>query len=169
MSVNVPELLDAWRMIAARRRFEGQTPLSEMARLQGLVADTEGQCRFALEFGRDEILQVSYVELTIDTALPLICQRTMQRFLLPVSMVQRLGLIRNEDEESSLPEDYEALLVPEDGNLRPLDLVEDELVLMVPVVPLSPGSEAVERDWPATEDELDKANPFAALAALKKQ
>ena len=156
-------------MIAARRRFEGQTPLSEMARLQGLVADTEGQCRFALEFGRDEILQVSYVELTIDTALPLICQRTMQRFLLPVSMVQRLGLIRNEDEESSLPEDYEALLVPEDGNLRPLDLVEDELVLMVPVVPLSPGSEAVERDWPATEDELDKANPFAALAALKKQ
>ncbi len=156
-------------MVAARRRFEDQTPLSEMARLQGLVADTEGQCSYALEFGRDEVLRVSYVELTIDTALPLICQRTMQRFLLPVSLVQRLGLIRSEDEESSLPEDYEPLLVPEDGNLRPLDLVEDELVLMVPVVPLSPGSEAVERDWPATEEELDKANPFAALAALKKQ
>ncbi|WP_305804497.1 YceD family protein [Stenotrophomonas sp. YIM B06876] len=169
MSANVPEMLDAWRMVAARRRFEDQTPLSEMARLQGLVADTEGQCSYALEFGRDEVLRVSYVELTIDTALPLICQRTMQRFLLPVSLVQRLGLIRSEDEESSLPEDYEPLLVPEDGNLRPLDLVEDELVLMVPVVPLSPGSEAVERDWPATEEELDKANPFAALAALKKQ
>lgn len=156
-------------MVAARRRFDGQVPLSELTRLQGLVADAEGQCSYALEFGHDDILRVSYVELSIETALPLICQRSMQRFLLPVSLVQRLGLIREEDEESSLPEEYEALLVPEDGNLRPLDLVEDELVLLVPVVPMAPGSEAVESDWPATEEELEKANPFAALAALKKQ
>lgn len=169
MSANVPELLDAWRMVAARRCFDGQVPLSEFTRLQGLVADTEGQCSYALEFGRDDILQVAYVELTIETALPLICQRSMQRFLLPVSMKQRLGLIRDEDEESALPPDYEALLVPEDGNLHPLEMVEDELVLAVPVVALAPGSEAVERDWPATEEEQRKANPFAALAALKKQ
>ena len=168
MSANVPELLDAWRMVVARRRFDGQVPLSELTRLQGLVADTEGQCTYALEFDRDNVLQVAYVDLTIDTELPLICQRTMQRFLLPVSIKQRLGLIKDEDEESALPEEYEALLVPEDGNLRPLDLVEDELVLAVPVVALAPGSEAVERDFSATEEELSKANPFAALAALKK-
>lgn len=169
MSANVPELLDAWRMVAARRCFAGQVPLSEMTRLQGLVADTEGQCRYALEFGRDDQMQVAYVELTVDTALPLVCQRSLQRFLLPVSLKQRLGLIRDEAEESALPPEYEALLVPEDGNLRPLELVEDELVLAVPLVPVSPGSEAVEKDWSATEEELSKANPFAALAALKKQ
>ena len=112
-------------------------------------------------------LRVSYVELTIDTALPLTCQRSMQRFLLPVKVTQRLGLIRDEDEESSLPEEYEALLVPEDGQLRPLDLVEDELVLAVPVVPLSPDGEAVDKDWAPSEEETKKANPFAALAALK--
>jgi len=168
MSANVPELLDAWRMVIARRRFDGQVPLSELTRLQGLVADTEGQCTYSLEFDRDNILQVSYVDLTIDTELPLICQRTMQRFLLPVSIKQRLGLIKDEEEESALPEEYEAMLVPEDGSLRPLDLVEDELVLAVPVVALAPGSEAVERDFSATEEELSKANPFAALAALKK-
>jgi uncharacterized protein len=61
------------------------------------------------------------------------------------------------------------LLVPDDGMLRPADLVEDELVLAVPLVPVAPGSEAVEQDWPATEEEMSKANPFAALAALKKQ
>ncbi|KAF1013749.1 MAG: Large ribosomal RNA subunit accumulation protein YceD [Stenotrophomonas maltophilia] len=156
-------------MVVARRRFDGQVALADMSRLQGLVADTEGECVFSLEFGRDEILRVSYVELTIDTALPLICQRSMQRFLLPVKMVQRLGLIRDEDEESSLPEDYEALLVPEDGQLAPLELVEDELVLAVPVVPLSPDGEPVERDWAPTQEESDKANPFAALAALKQK
>ncbi|MQP77004.1 DUF177 domain-containing protein [Stenotrophomonas sp. MYb238] len=169
MSANVPELLDAWRMVAARRRFEGRVPLSALARLQGLVADAEGECSYALEFGRDEILRVAYVELTIDTELPLVCQRSMQRFLLPVNMVQRLGLVRDEEEEQALPPDYEALLVPEDGSLRPLDLVEDELVMAVPVVPVAPGSEAVERDFSATSEELGKANPFAALAALKKQ
>ena len=89
--------------------------------------------------------------------------------LLPVHLVQRLGLVCDEDEEQALPPDYEALLVPEDGNLRPLDLVEDELVMAVPVVPVAPGSEAVERDFSATSEELGKANPFAALAALKKQ
>jgi uncharacterized protein len=169
MSANVPELLDAWRMVAARRCFDGQVPLSELTRLQGLVADTDGQCTYALEFGRDDVLQVAYVELSIDAELPLICQRSLQRFVLPVSMKQRLGLIRDEAEESALPPEYEALLVPENGSLRPLDLVEDELVLAVPVVPLSPGSEAVEKDWFATEEELSKVNPFAALATLKKQ
>ena len=39
----------------------------------------------------------------------------------------------------------------------------------VPVVPLSPEGEAVDRDWAPTEEEQSKANPFAALAALKKQ
>ena len=155
-------------MVAARRRFDGQVDLAKLTRLQGLVADTEGQCTYALEFAHDDILRVSYVELSIDTALPLICQRSLQRFLLPVSIKQRLGLIKDEEEESALPEEYEAMLVPEDGSLRPLDLVEDELVLAVPVVALAPGSEAVERDFTATEEELSKANPFAALAALKK-
>ena len=156
-------------MVAARRRFDGQVDLAKLTRLQGLVADTEGQCTYALEFAHDDILRVSYVELSIDTALPMICQRSLQRFLLPVSMVQRLGLIRSEEEESSLPEGWEPWLVPEDGMLRPLELVEDELVLAVPVVPLSPDGEAVDKDWAPTEEEISKANPFAALAALKKQ
>ncbi|KIP86467.1 characterized ACR protein [Stenotrophomonas chelatiphaga] len=169
MSANVPETLDAWRMVAARRRFDGQVDLAQFTRLQGLVADAEGQCTYALEFSHDDILRVSYVELTIDTELPLICQRSLQRFLLPVKLVQKIGLIREEDEESSLPEDFEALLVPEDGQLVPLELVEDELVLAVPVVPLSPDGEAVDQEWAPTKEETDKVNPFAALAALKKK
>ena len=56
----------------------------------------------------------------------------------------------------------------EDGAIRPADLLEDELILAVPVVPVSPGSESVDLDWPVTGDEEAQANPFAALAALKK-
>ena len=165
-AARLPELLDAWRMVAAGRRFEGVLPLAAMPRLKGSLLDTEGAARVVVEFGRDA-LRVPYVELGIEADLPLQCQRSLQRFLLPVRMVQRLGLVASEADEAALPPDYEALVVPEDGALRPADLVEDELILAVPVVPVAPGTEAMERDWPATADEAAAANPFAALAALK--
>ena len=139
-----------------------------MSRLSGGLADTQGECRFSLEFGQDE-LQVPYVELSIEAGLPLMCQRSLERFVFPVQTVQRLGLIRDEADEAALPPGYEALLVPEDGQLRPADLVEDELVLAVPVVPLAPGSEPVDQTWSAGEEEIQAASPFAALASLKKK
>ena len=168
MSANVPEMLDVWRMVAAKRSFEGRAPLSGFTRLQGLLFDTEGEVSYALQFDSDALLKVSFVELRVDVALPLECQRSLQRFVLPVHLEQRLGLIRDEADEAALPEAYEALLVPHDGMLRLLDLVEDELVLAVPAVPLNPESDAVERDWPIPEEELAQANPFAGLASLKK-
>ncbi len=155
-------------MVAARRHFEGRLPLSALTRLRGLLVDAKGdEVRYSMQFDRDA-LQVPYVELRIEAGLPLVCQRSLERFVLPVVIGQRLGLVRDEAEESALPPGYEALLVPEDGLLRPAEMVEDELVLAVPVVPMSPESDAVERDWPAQEEEVAKASPFAALASLKK-
>jgi len=153
-------------MVAAGRRFESVLPLAAMPRLKDSLVDTEGVARVAIEFGRDA-LRVPYVEVGIEAELPLLCQRSLQRFLLPVRMVQRLGLVASEADEAALPPDYEALVVPEDGGLRPAELVEDELILAVPVVPVAPGTEAMERDWPASADEAAAASPFAALAALK--
>ena len=79
-----------------------------------------------------------------------------------------LGLIRDEADEAGLPEGYEPLLLAEDGMLRSSELVEDELILAVPVVAVLPGTEAMERDWPVQEEEKHQASPFAALADLKK-
>ena len=66
-------------MVAARRGFTGRLPLSSMPRLRDALCDGEGEVAFALQFDRDS-LQVPYVELRIDAALPLQCQRTLQRF-----------------------------------------------------------------------------------------
>jgi uncharacterized protein len=166
--VPVPELLDAWRMVAARRGVEGRVRLASLTRLRDSLVDGEGEVTYALDFDTDA-LKMPYVELRIEAELPLLCQRSLQRFLLPVRIVQRLGLIRDEADEAALPEGYEPLLMPEDGMLQVIDLVEDELILAVPVVPIMPGTEAMERDWPADEAEVEKANPFAALSALKSK
>lgn len=155
-------------MVAARREFEGRIPLASMTRLQGSLLDVDGEARYTLAFDTDA-LRVPFAELRIEAELPLECQRSLQRFLLPVRLVQRLGLIRDEADEAALPPDYEALLVADDGMLRPSELVEDELILALPVVPVSPDAEAVERDFAPTDEETAKANPFAALSGWKKE
>lgn len=167
MSASLPPVLDAWRMVAAKRRFEGVLPLSGMTRLADALVDPEGECRFEMEFGRDGVLDLPYVELRIDAALPLVCQRTLERFLHPVSLFQRLGLITDEAQEAALPEGMEPILLEASGELHPAELVEDELILAIPVVPIDPRSTEVSAEWPADVEVEEKPNPFAALAALK--
>lgn len=165
---SVPETLDAWRQVTARRGFEGRVALRSLARLADLLAEPEGEAVFSLEFDRDSF-GIAYVGLVISAELPLLCQRTLERFMLPVRIEQRMGLIRDEAEEAGLPPGYEPLLVDESGDLGPLDLVEDELILAVPVVPVMPGTEAVEHEWAdGARSEPERPNPFAVLAALKK-
>ena len=167
MSTDNPDIVDAWRMAANRRHFEGRIPLSAMPRLGELLLDSDGEATYSLDFDRDA-MQVPYVELHIKAQLPLLCQRSLQRFLYPVELSQRLGLIADEEGEAALPTGYEPLLLDSNGELAPADLVEDELILAIPVVPVMPGSEAVQYDQPATTEELKQANPFSALTALKK-
>ena len=164
MSATLPAVLDVWRMVAAKRYFEGTLPLAAFSRLQGSLTDTEGECRFSLEFGRDAMNQ-AFVEVRAEAELPLLCQRTLERFLQPVKVVQQLGLITSEAQEDALPEGVEPLLVAENAEIRPVDLVEDELILALPVVPINPESSLPDAVWP--EDEDEKPNPFSALAALK--
>ena len=169
MSAPLPPVLDAWRMVAAKRLFDGRLPLSGMPRLRPVLADAEGDCRFEVEFGVDA-LGMRYVEVRAEAELPLLCQRTLERFLYPVRIDQRLGLITDESQEAALPEGVEPLLLDASGELNPAGLVEDELILAVPVVPIDPDSAEIEPQWPdEAEEEEEKPNPFAALAALKEQ
>jgi uncharacterized protein len=166
MSATLPAVVDAWRMVSAKRLFEGSLPLSAFARLRDSLQDAEGEVRYALEFGRDAGNQ-AFVEVRADAELPLLCQRTLERYLHRVRLVQQLGLITSEAQESALPEQMEPLLLPESGELRPADLVEDELILAVPVVPINPESSEPEQEWLDEAEEEPKQNPFAALSALK--
>lgn len=151
-------------MVSAKRYLEGTLPLSAFGRLRSSLTDTEGECRFSLEFGRDA-MDLPFVEVRADAELPLLCQRTLERYLQPVSVVQRLGLITSEAQEDSLPEGVEPLLVGEGAEVRPTDLVEDELILALPVVPMNPDSSLP--DAVRVPDGEDKPNPFSALSALK--
>jgi uncharacterized protein len=106
------------------------------------------------------------------TAL-LTCQRCLQPVLAPLQLARWFRFARDEDEAASLDIDSEddVLALPRALDLQ--ELVEDELLLELPLVPRHdvcpqalpmPSNEDVE----AAEQE-ERPNPFAALAALKKQ
>jgi uncharacterized protein len=168
MSASLPAVIDAWRMVAAGRELQGTLPLSAFTRLRESLVDTDGECRFALEFGRDAMNQ-PFVEVRADAELPLLCQRTLERYLHRVRLVQQLGLITSEAQESALPEQMEPLLVPESGELQAIDLIEDELILALPVVPMNPDSTLPDafRAEEAEEALRKNQNPFSVLSALK--
>lgn len=166
MPADLPESVDAWRMVSARRCFEGALPLSALHRLRPSLASDAGDCRYRIEFGRDP-LGFARIDLEVAAGLELICQRTLEPFRFPVALRQQLGLIRDESQEAELPQDVEPVLVPEDGILHLRELVEDELILALPVVPVSPDSEAIESTCGELEP-IEPQHPFAALAALKK-
>lgn len=166
MSAALPDRVDVARQVQAQRVFEGALPLASMRRLQGSLANSEGEARYSIEFGKDG-LGVAYLALRVEAGLPLVCQRTLETFVYRVVIDQRLGLIGREEEEASLPEGYEPLLVA-DGQLDLADVVEDELILALPVVPLKPGAPLEWNDAADEAVEEQRPNPFAVLGALKK-
>ena len=148
-------------------------PVAALRRLCGALAGNEGVVDYRLDFGRDE-LGTDYVDVHAQAPLTMICQRTLEPFVLPVTVDNRLGLIRRERDEAGLPPGCEPLLVAEDGRLHPADVIEDELLLALPLVPVNPDSSlpdaAIGRDAAGQGDAAEQENnPFAVLRELKKQ
>jgi uncharacterized protein len=162
----LPELVDPWRMVSARRSFAGRLPLSAMTRLAGGLAATDGEVEYELDFDKDPT-GVSGVRVRAKTALPLLCQRTLENFAYPVEIDTRLGFIVDEADEAALPAGYEPLLLGADG-LRPADVIEDELILALPVFAVKPGTQEMQCEWKdVAADAAVRPHPFAVLKNVK--
>lgn len=116
--------------------------------------------------------QSVWLHLTADAVLPLACQRCLNPVGVPVQLDQSYRFV--ESEEMALAEDDESdedLLVME-PLLDLTALLEDELLLAVPIVPLHavcPVAVVLQAgDADLAEPDVPRPNAFAALAGLKK-
>ncbi|MEM9305200.1 MAG: YceD family protein [Pseudomonadota bacterium] len=153
-------------MVKGRRGFSGTWPLARFPRLAEALAETDGEASFEVQFDRDGT-GMSYVEIRVTAVLPLRCQRTLEIYQESVERQVRLGLLEHERDEAALPEGYEPLLVDEEP-IRLTDLVEDELILALPLVPRSGEAPADHVEFEREPEEAEPSGPFAGLAALKK-
>ncbi len=158
-------------MVTGRRSFEGVLSVAELPRLVEALADDRGEIAYRLDFGRGE-LGGPQLAIRLRAGLTLECQRTLEPFEWPAVVETRLGLLASEAEAAALPPDCEPLLL-EDGSLSPRRVIEDELLLALPLVPVKPGSEIMQGEWSApghdprdAERSEPATHPFAGLRDL---
>lgn len=163
MSKVLPERIDIARLADTRATLGGSLPLARFARLAPQLAGTAGEVMVELGFDREDGREV--VRGRIEGELALTCQRCLG----PVAthVVAEVDLVRVADdaEAESIGGAHEPF-VAANREVELLGLVEDELILAVPLVPLH--DDAVCRSAAIAGEPSTKSNPFAALAALKK-
>jgi uncharacterized protein len=81
----------------------------------------------------------------------------------------RLAIVANEKQAELVSGDREPMLVT-DGQLFLMDLIEDELILALPIIPRHPEGECPRDESQGGEEGGQRAaeNPFAVLRSLKK-
>jgi uncharacterized protein len=115
----------------------------------------------------------AWLVLTAEVALPMICQRCLGPVDVTVQFEREFRFVATEEIAETQDEESEedVLVLSRDFNL--LDLIEDELLMALPVVPkhtVCPGAIKLQVADPSfTEDVAEKPNPFAVLGQLKKR
>lgn len=129
----IPRHVSASKAIATRQRFVGQLALDQMPRLVAQLADKLGEVAVELEAGKDAA-GLAWLRGRIEGNLSLICQRGLHPFPWTCAVQTRLRLVASEAEEEKAMKETEATLI-EDDQLLLRDLVEEEILLALPIVP----------------------------------
>ncbi len=162
--------LDVERVSRGAVAFEFDIALEDLARLAARADQVGGNVSGVVRFGRHDGTAVAEVVLH-GTAI-MRCQRCMRPVSLPVSRSVRLALLQDAGAASAVSESLEPVLAA-GGLISVGELVEEELLLSLPIVPVHDAdtacglvSFAQEAQTPAT---AVSQRPFAALGKLLSQ
>ncbi len=190
-TVNNHSTLDLFEFVNSQRRLSGTVYLEDLPRILNEATPNALERKLAFSWQavgeRREVLadkgktvaQV-YLQLTINGAIGLICQRCLEPYEQTLSVEARYRIVATEEQAEAAPldEDVDVLVGSRRFNLH--ELLEEELLLSLPLVPKHPVCPSVHPSLAAapmneaktaaaqSKQEDTRTNPFAVLAALKK-
>ena len=158
-------LIHPERLTSKPHVWDGVFKPGELERLEDSLAGPEGELRYRITAGLDRQRR-KVVSCIIEGFAFLTCQTSLEPFRHDLSIAERLVLVDDDRhlpavEEESDTEDF----IVADGPLDIRDLVEDAVLLALPMMPRKPGLEPVGEAKPTEEP---KPSPFAALQGLKQ-
>lgn len=183
MSTRLPKIVDGLKLAATNAVLEGEMPLNGMARLQEATSKAEGVARVDLQFGMDEQRRRTIIGTAV-AQVEVVCQRCLRNMTISLEAPVSLGMVSSDAQAEALPGQYEPLFieVEQDGSRNrragevALDeLLEDELLLVLPLAPMHPDGEvcAARDEWELMAGQHDEANGLGADPAstqpLQKQ
>lgn len=174
-----PRRLDVAALARADGELEGEWPLAGMARLvqDALPPESPDDASTVAWSARGEQRQTAGGELQIllhlraHTALRLTCQRCLQPVTVALDVAPTLRFVRDEAQAEALDEHSDDDVLALSAVLDLHALVEDELILALPLVP---RHTRCPQPLPMSAGEADIASTqgpgaFAALAGLQKK
>ena len=164
MLPDLPQTIEPLRLAKAGKKIAGRYALNDMQRLGGLLRDRIGHVLFMLEFTRDEEQKLYCIIGKIETKLHVVCQRCLGSMELQINSLVNLSIVSGQTDISNLPDKYEPLIL-DDDSISLLELIEDELLL---AVPMSPTHELNRCPAAKILDEMHDAVPNRPFAILKK-
>lgn len=157
--------------------LSGQWLLGDLERLSGVTVTPPGDAALepvqwraqAKAMARPGAEPQLWLDLSAQGAVWLQCQRCLQPMREPLEVERSFRFVRSEAEAEAedLDSDEDVLALPRALDLQAL--IEDELILSLPLVPrheVCPEPLPLPRDEPL--EEAPVANPFAKLAVLKR-
>ncbi|MCH7336283.1 YceD family protein [Acinetobacter sp. NIPH 2699] len=181
MSANTfPSQIEPFKWAEQGFTWSGTLPLSRFARIAreavGSIDDqlTNIDCKLSMDIYH----RIVWLDGHIETKVPMECQRCLGTVEIELVSDVHLALIDDESLIERLDEDADFIVLGESesskkgdfdtpASINLLALLEDELLLLMP---LSPKHDACEhKHRPATQDDVEEKrdNPFDVLAGLK--
>jgi uncharacterized protein len=144
--------------------LSGEVFLKFMTRLSEFTEIHDELAKYNLEFLKCDN-GITQIRGEISTSLISLCQRCLINFTLNIDIPVSIGIIKNEEDIALLPDDLEPFLV-EDDTISLLKLIEDEILLSLPISPLHsvdvcPKVQTNQKFKPKQD------NPFTVLQSLK--
>ncbi len=146
----------------------GEMPTRAMARLRRSVGSASAAA-YEFEFAFDDSGRATvcgWVEATVQVC----CQRCLQAMELVLRPRTRLLALREDQAHDGCADAQEALVTDDHGRVALATLIEDELLLALPLAPRhgdSPKCRIDERYAPRSAPASERRRPLAALAALR--
>lgn len=166
-----PKLFNPKSWADAHKRFEGTLDVGLFKRLSQLLLSDDGQIYASLHCEYNAARRVDIIG-SIKGELHMQCQRCLEPCIVEVESSFTLRPIISCDSQPDIEEeDFEPVLLNEDGEAEFLAILEDELILSLP--PVAKHADAclttTQFGTLAAEAEVRKPGPFDALKQLKKQ
>ncbi len=160
--------IDARRWADRSSTLQTTVHFDRMRRLAEVVDPTSAPCEVEFQFGLDPHHQIR-AKLHLRGVMRLSCQRCLEVMDWPVDEVIDFRVVQD---EAQLQEDEDYLLMDEEGCLLLAEVVEDELLLVVPMVPrhesctLTGGPSQGHDEAEMAGMSSERVRPFAGLDAL---
>ena len=160
--------LDVDRLSRGAAAVDFELPLVQLPRLQSRAELLGGSVRGMVRFGRDAGHAVA--EVSLEGAGELRCQRCMRPMELPLRARTQVVLLASEAEANTVAAGIESVLAS-DGRISLSELVEEEVLLSLPIVPMHESDakcQPLEAAGSAGGTPADAATqrPFAQLGEL---